>query len=53
LKRYPLPPPVIILSYNLRNSLPAAMEILSYLQREEIVARIIHSTLTELEQMIS
>ena len=33
LKRHPLPPPVIILSYDLRNSLPAAMEIRSYLQR--------------------
>ena len=53
LKRHPLPPPVIILSYDLRNSLPAAMEIRSYLQREGIDARIIHSTLAELEQMIS
>jgi len=45
LKQNPLPQPVILLSYDLRNSLPAAMEIRSYLQRENIEARIIHSPL--------
>lgn len=52
LRKNPLPPPVIILSYELRNSLPAAMEIRSYLQREGIEARIIHSPLDELTQMV-
>lgn len=53
LKKNPLPPPIILLSYDLRNSLPAAMEIRSYLQREGIEARIIHSPLAELIQMIN
>jgi L-fucose isomerase-like protein len=53
LKQHPLPQPVIILSYDLRNSLPAAMEIRSYLEGEGIEARIIHSTLAELTEMIS
>jgi len=52
LKRNPLPQPVILLSYDLRNSLPAAMEIRSYLQRENTEARIIHSHLAELIEMI-
>ncbi len=52
LRKNPLPPPVIILSYELRNSLPAAMEIRSYLQQEGLEARIIHSPLDELTQMV-
>lgn len=53
LKQHPLSSPVILLSYELRNSLPAAMEIRSYLQREGVEARIIHSPLAELTQMIN
>lgn len=53
LAKHPLPEPVIILSYDLRNSLPAAMEIRSYLQQQETNSRIIHSTLPELVQLIS
>ena len=52
LKQNPLPSPIILLSYDLRNSLPAALEIRSYLQRESIEARIIHSPLAELIQLI-
>ena len=52
LKEYPLPPPLMILSYNLRNSLPAAMEIRSYLQRQGIESRIIHSPLVELNRLL-
>ena len=53
LRQHPLDPPVVFLSYELRNSLPAAMEIRSYLQREGIESRIIHSSLSELSQMVS
>ena len=53
LKRHSLQAPVEILSYELRNSLPAAMEIRSYLQRVGIESRIIHHPLTELTQLIS
>ncbi|MFW9963532.1 MAG: hypothetical protein ACFFCX_08215 [Candidatus Sifarchaeia archaeon] len=53
LTKCPLPPPVIILSYDLRNSLPAAMEIRAYLQHKGIEASIIHSSLPELIQMVS
>ncbi|MFX1605615.1 MAG: hypothetical protein ACFFDD_06885 [Promethearchaeota archaeon] len=52
LQKHKLPQPIMILSYDLRNSLPAAMEIRSYLQREGIEAKIIHATLTELRQKI-
>lgn len=52
LKKHPLPSPVTILSYELRNSLPAAMEIRSYLQREGTEAKIVHSSLSELSQII-
>jgi L-fucose isomerase-like protein len=53
LEKHPLPPPVVLLSYDLRNSLPAAMEIRSYLQREGTEAKIFHSPLAELDHMIS
>jgi hypothetical protein len=53
LKHHPFSPPVMILNYELRNSLPAAMEIRSYLQHDGIEARIIHSPLAELTQMIN
>jgi len=44
--------PITILSYDLRNSHPAAMEIRSYLERRNIKSRIIHATLDELVEMI-
>ncbi len=53
LLKNPIPPPVIILSYDLRNSLPAAMEIRSYLEQRDIETRIVHSSLPDLIQMIS
>ena len=48
-----LKPPVILLSYDERNSLPAAMEIRSYLQRKGIVARIVHMSLPQLNSLLS
>ncbi|MFW9963384.1 MAG: hypothetical protein ACFFCX_07465 [Candidatus Sifarchaeia archaeon] len=53
LAKYSLTPPVIILSYDSRNSLPAAMEIRSYLQHEGIEAKIVHHSLPELVRMVS
>ncbi|MGD9397217.1 MAG: hypothetical protein PVJ05_12370 [Candidatus Thorarchaeota archaeon] len=53
LKRHPPQTSVEIISYELRNSLPAAMEIRSYLQRVGIESRIIHHPLTELTHVIS
>jgi len=48
-----LKPPVILFSYDERNSLPAAMEIRSYLQRKGIVARIVHMSLPQLNSLLS
>jgi L-fucose isomerase-like protein len=45
-------PPIILLSYDERNSLPAAMEIRSYLQRKGIVARIVHMPLLQLHALL-
>ncbi len=53
LKQHPPQGSVEILSYELRNSLPAAMEIRSYLQNIGIESQIIHHSLTELTQIIS
>ena len=53
LKEHSLPSPVLLLSYDLRNSLPAAMEIRSFLQGQGIESQIIHATLSELRQMLS
>jgi L-fucose isomerase-like protein len=47
-KQSKLRTPITLLSYDLHNSLPAAMETRSYLEQEEIKARITHGTLTEL-----
>ncbi|MFX0171807.1 MAG: hypothetical protein ACFE9L_07805 [Candidatus Hodarchaeota archaeon] len=47
-KQSKLRTPIILLSYELHNSLPAAMEIRSYLEQEKIESRIIHGHLTEL-----
>ena len=53
LNQHPLDPPVILLSYDLRNSLPAAMEIRSYLQQHSIESRIIYSPFSDLHQTVS
>lgn len=53
LKEHSLRSPVLLLSYDLRNSLPAAMEIRSFLQGQGIESQIIHATLSELRQMLS
>lgn len=45
-------PPIILLSHEGSNSLPAAMEIRSYLQQQEIPARIIHDSLENLTSRI-
>ncbi len=47
-----LTPPISILSYELRNSHPSAMEIRSYLQSRNIEAKIIHAPLNLLVPMI-
>ncbi len=52
LKNHHLPPPIMILSYDLRNSLPAAMEIHSYLQHKGIESRIVHAPLPELNRIL-
>ncbi len=44
--------PVILLSYDERNSLPAAMEIRSYLERKGIDARIVHMPLSQLHALL-
>ena len=53
LRKHTWESPVILLSYELRNSLPAAMEIRSFLHREGIESRIIHAPLSELGVTIS
>ncbi|MFX0050899.1 MAG: hypothetical protein ACFE8U_06340 [Candidatus Hermodarchaeota archaeon] len=47
-KQSKLSTPIILLSYELHNSLPAAMETRSYLEQEKIESRITHDHLTEL-----
>ncbi len=47
-----LKPPIILLSYDERNSLPAAMEIRSYLQRKGTAARIVHLPLAQLHALL-
>ncbi|MFW9926908.1 MAG: hypothetical protein ACFFDM_09085 [Candidatus Thorarchaeota archaeon] len=44
--------PIFLLSYDLRNSHPSAMEIRSYLQSQNVAARIIHAPLNQLVRMI-
>ncbi len=47
-----LTPPIILLSYDSNNSLPAAMETRKYLEVEGIEAKIVHGTLKELAEII-
>lgn len=44
--------PIIILSYDERNSLPASMEIRAYLEKEGIEARIVHKPLSQLKGLL-
>jgi L-fucose isomerase-like protein len=53
LSQHSLRPPITLLSYDLRNSLPAAMEIRSYLQQNGIESRIVYSSFSELHQTVS
>ncbi|MFX0092665.1 MAG: fucose isomerase [Candidatus Hodarchaeota archaeon] len=52
IERSKLEPPIILLSYNANNSLPAAMELRSYLNSTNIDANIVHGALEELSQLL-
>lgn len=52
LKMSKLKPPIIILSYDERNSLPASMEIRAYLENKGIEARIIHRPIEQLNALL-
>ena len=53
LKSAKLDPPIIILSYDERNSLPAAMEIRAYLEMKGVQAMIVHRPLVHLNLLLS
>lgn len=44
--------PIVILSYDERNSLPAAMEIRAYLEQRGVSARIVHNSLAQLSTLL-
>jgi len=48
-----LPPPILLLSFDGDNSLPAAMEVRKYLDQEDIESRIVHDSLDQLIERIS
>jgi len=52
LKMSKINPPIIILSYDERNSLPASMEIRAYLEKKGIEARIIHKPIEQLHSLL-
>ncbi|MCK5389470.1 MAG: hypothetical protein KAJ36_03215, partial [Candidatus Thorarchaeota archaeon] len=52
LKSAKLDPPIILLSYDERNSLPASMEIRAYLEKEGVLARIVHKPLAQLHSLL-
>ncbi|MHA1287857.1 MAG: hypothetical protein ACTSPB_10685, partial [Candidatus Thorarchaeota archaeon] len=52
LKMSKLEPPIIILSYDERNSLPASMEIRAYLEKKGIEARIVHKPIDQLNALL-
>ena len=52
IKMSKMEPPIIILSYDERNSLPASMEIRAYLEKKGIDARIIHKPLEQLHSLL-
>jgi len=45
--------PIIILSYDERNSLPASMEIRAYLEKKGVPARIVHRPIAQLNVLLS
>lgn len=47
-----LSPPIVLLSHTQSNSLPAAMEVRTYLQKRGIPSRIVHAQLPELAKTI-
>ncbi len=53
LKSAKLDPPIIILSYDERNSLPASMEIRAYLEMKGVQAMIVHRPLAQLHALLS
>ena len=53
LKSAKLDPPIIILSYDERNSLPASMEIRAYLEMKGVQAMIVHRPLAQLHSLLS
>jgi len=52
LSKTKLRPPIILLSYDSNNSLPAAMETRAYLHQKHIPSRIIHAPLSQLIERI-
>ncbi|MFX1368344.1 MAG: hypothetical protein ACFFAY_07090 [Promethearchaeota archaeon] len=52
LKEVGVHPPIILLSYDERNSLPAAMETRAYIASKGLKARIIHASLSDLLKRI-
>lgn len=52
LKEIGVHPPIILLSYDERNSLPAAMETRAYIASKGLKARIIHASLSDLLKRI-
>ncbi|MFQ6125630.1 MAG: hypothetical protein ACE5R6_13665 [Candidatus Heimdallarchaeota archaeon] len=52
LSKTKLRPPIILLSYDRNNSLPAAMETRAYLHQNHFTSRIIHATLPQLIERI-
>lgn len=52
IKMSKLEPPIIILSYDERNSLPASMEIRAYLEKKGIEARIVHKPMDKLQSLL-
>ncbi len=52
LNKSKLEPPIIILSYDERNSLPASMEIRAYLEKKGIATKIVHKPLIHLKTLL-
>jgi L-fucose isomerase-like protein len=48
LEKSGLSPPIILLSHSQSNSLPAAMEVRTYLQKRGVPSRIVHASFSEL-----
>ncbi|MCK5301817.1 MAG: hypothetical protein KAJ96_01645 [Candidatus Thorarchaeota archaeon] len=52
LSKAELPPPIVLLSYEQQNSLPASMEIKAYLMSQGFESRIVHAPLDKLAQLM-